>query len=169
MSLVADILATVTPNVAGFFSNNGVLLLATCLPGLESPLALCRTHSNAVFSLFDSNCGKQTDLAVCWHQLHPQYPAREVFQLPTRLHGWGHWIPNCFQTPFKIPPILYIYGKEQPKNHQLFKSFYHWHQLQTFEVLHMLEMHSQLWRSHICDIYNYIYLLQYLKYCVFTW
>ena len=33
-------------------SRHGVLLLPTCLPGLESLQALCRINSNAVLSLF---------------------------------------------------------------------------------------------------------------------
>ena len=56
----ADILATVRflyPKLGPCFRHK-VLLLSTCLPGLESPQVLHRTNSNAVFSIFWQNWGK---------------------------------------------------------------------------------------------------------------
>ena len=48
-----------------------VLLLATCLPGFESPQALRRTNSKFQMQCspsFDCNLGKQNDPTACWHQ-----------------------------------------------------------------------------------------------------
>ena len=40
---------------------HGVLLLPTCLPGLERPQALIGINSNAMLSFFDCSWGKQND------------------------------------------------------------------------------------------------------------
>ena len=106
---------------------HGVLLLPTCLPGLESPQALCRIKSNAVLSLFWLELGQTK-----WpHVLVPTTPtisgfaAREMPQVPGTRYppervGGGHWNHNLCgrrrgtalfeppltgeHTPFKFPP-----------------------------------------------------------------
>ena len=108
----ADILATVSflyPKL-GHFSDR-VLLLATCLLGRESPHALHRTISNTFFSLIWLQL-RQTKQPHC--MLAPAtptisgFPARKMTQLPTRLRGQGHWIPQLRRqrgdtAPFQSP------------------------------------------------------------------
>ena len=82
-----------------------VLLLATCLLGLESSKDLSRTKLNAVFSRWV----QQNNPTTCWHQLHSQNWAfqQENFQLPTKLRAGGHWnlkLLNKWRgwTPFEM-------------------------------------------------------------------
>ena len=134
---------------------HGVLLLPTCLPGLESPQALRRINSNAVLSLFWLQLG-QTKRPHC--MLAPATPtiwgftAREMSQLCTRLRGRSHWNPELrgrlhpLGTPInggehlslKFPLYSLFRPKGWRKNPQLLKPFswaYAWQQLQTFGVL----------------------------------
>ena len=90
---------------------HGVLLLPTCLSGLESPQALCRIKLNAVLSLFWLELG-QTKWPHCI-----MAPAKEN---ASGTHGRGHWNYKLHQwrgsctpfepslmggtTPFKFPP-----------------------------------------------------------------
>ena len=75
-----------------------VLILATCYQDSKLPKHFVyRTNSNAFFSLFCLQQGQTK-----WHHcmLAPTTPtisgftARKMFQLSTRLHGWGHWTPK---------------------------------------------------------------------------
>ena len=77
---------------------HGVLLLPTCLPGLESPQALRRTNSNAVFSLFWLQVGQAKRLRCMLAPATPMisgFTARELSQLPTRCVGRVTESPNC--------------------------------------------------------------------------
>ena len=90
---------------------HGVLLLATYLPRSKRSQAICRTKGNAVFSLFWQQLG-QTKwphyMLVSATPTISVFPARQMSQLPIRLHGWGHWNPKLHDqqggcTPFQLP------------------------------------------------------------------
>ena len=126
---------------------HGVLLLPTCLPGLESLKALSRIKWNVVLSLFWLEQG-QTKWPHC--MLAPAtlktsgFTAREMPQVPSRACGRGHWnhklrgrrgnkapfwTPiNGGTPPLKFPPCSLF----RPKGSR--KTINH-HQLQPFGVL----------------------------------
>ena len=79
---------------------------------------------------FDCNWGKQNDPIVCWHQLHPRFRVLQQGKCLTYTPdcvGGDTETQNCVgcegAAPFKIPPVLVILAKGQPKNHQLFWPF----------------------------------------------
>ena len=92
---------------------HGILLLPTCLSGLESPQALRRINSNAVVSLFWLQLGQTNQPRCMLASATPMISsstAREISQLLTRLRGPGRWTPQLrgwqegtapFETPNK--------------------------------------------------------------------
>ena len=106
------------------FYLHGLLLLPTCLLGIKVPKHFVGLIQMQCSPSFDCNWGKENDLTRCWDHLHftptiSCFTAREMSQLSTRSHGWGHWNPKLrgmrggtapFEPqltrdmPFKIPP-----------------------------------------------------------------
>ena len=86
---------------------HGVLLLSTCLPGLESPQTLRRIKSNASF---DWNWGEQNDPTACWDQLHPRFRVLQqgkCLSYPPDCVGRVTETRNCvggeWDSPFQPP------------------------------------------------------------------
>ena len=113
---------------------------------------------------FDWNWGKQNDPTACWDQLHARFRVLQqgkCLSYPPDCVGGSLKLRNTINggtPPLKFPPLLIIYAKGRPKNHQLFYPFHgfvpdtNYKHLECFIMLGTLSKPRRGQMSHICDI-----------------